>query len=149
MARLGPTRIPLHPAHRRRPEVETRASEDLGCFDLSKGRTENPKTPHEVSDEVGKPVHRFGQTDERIRAFLIETPHPGSDGERGHQEDPGSLGEGPATCGPKLEDRQTLGGRIMWTSMRLKLLHAGILDADLLAEQLDLLLEPVVFGLPP
>src|SRR6266571_5341165 len=89
LSRLGPSRVPLHAANGRRPEVESGAGEDLGDFHLPEGRTEEFETPHDVAYEVGKLVHRFRQADERVRALLIETPHPRGDGERGHQEDPG------------------------------------------------------------
>jgi len=128
--------------------VETGAGEDLGSFHFSECRTQNLETPHEVRDEIGKPVHRFGQADERIRAFLIETPHPGRDRERGHQEDSGGLGKRPTPSGAKFEGRQSLRGRIMGSSVGLELLHAGILDADLFSQELDLLLQPITLGPP-
>jgi hypothetical protein len=37
----------------------------------------------------------------------------------------------------------------MGPSVSLKLHHPGIFDADLFSQELDLLLEPVTFGLPP
>jgi hypothetical protein len=83
-----------------------------------------------------------------VRSFLIETPHPGGDGERRHQEDPGGLGERPAASGAKLENRQPLCRRIMGPSMCRKLLHAGILDSGLFAQQLGFRLEPITFGPP-
>jgi len=109
-------------------------------------RTENSKTPHEVGDEVRKLVHRFGQTDERIRALLIETPHPGGDGERAQQENTSGLGESPTPCGAKFEDRQPVSGWIMGPSMGFDLLHTSILDANLLTKDLDLVLKPVLFS---
>ncbi len=87
--------LPQHSAHRRRGEVETRAGEDLGDLDLAQGGAENFEAPHEVADEVGELVHRFGQTDESSRSFLVETPHPGGDGEGSDEEYSGGLGEGP------------------------------------------------------
>ena len=73
---------------------------------------------------------RLRQTDECIGPLLIQTPHPGRDGEWSYQEDPGGLGKRPAASGAKLKDRQSLGGRIMGTPVGLELLHAGILDAN-------------------
>jgi len=44
-------------------------------------------------DHYRKPVDGFGQANERFRAFLIESSHPGGDGERAHLKDPSRLGE--------------------------------------------------------
>jgi len=128
--------------------VKTGAGENLGNFHLPEGGAEGSETLYEVSDEIGELVRWFRQADERIGPLLIETPHPGSNRERSYEKDPGSLGKGPAASGSKFQNRQSLGGRIMGASVRLELLHAGILDADLFAKEMDFLLEPVAFGLP-
>jgi len=127
--------------------VETRAGKDLSSFHFPEGRTESFQAPHDVANELGKAIDRFGQLDERIRTFLLETPHPGSDGERAHQEDSSRLGEGPATGGTKFEDCESRSRRIMGPSMRLQLFHSGILDANLFSQELDLLPQPVLFSL--
>src|SRR5713101_8287592 len=119
--------------------METRAGQNLGNLDLAQGRAEDPETLHEVADELRELVHRLGQADERIRPLLIETPHPRSDGERSHQEDPGGLDGRPAACGTKLEDCQPRYGWIMGSSVCFELLHAGVLYSDLFAQELDLL----------
>jgi hypothetical protein len=106
VSRFGPPRILLHSANRRRSEVEARAGENLGGFHFSQGRTENLEAPHDVTDEVGKLVHRFGQTNQGVGSFLVETPHPGGDGERAHLKDPCRLGERPGSGGSQFEDRQ-------------------------------------------
>jgi len=137
--RLGPSRVPLHPANGRRPEVEARPGQDLGAFHFSESRAEDLEALHEVSDKVRKLVHRFGQTDERIRPFLVETAHPRRDREWSQQEDPSGLGERPAADGAKLEDRESRGRRIVGAFVGVELLHAGILDSDLFAQELDLL----------
>jgi len=127
--------------------MEPRTGEDLGCFHLSKGRAQNLETPYEIGDEVREPVHRFGQADQGIRAFLLETPHPGSYGKRAQLEDAGGLSERPATGGTKFENRQPRGRRIMRPSVGLDMFHPGVLDADLLAQEQDLLPQPVLFSL--
>src|SRR5436309_13190617 len=91
---------------------------------------------------------RLRQTDECIGPLLIQTPHPGRDGERSYQEDPGGLGKRPAASGAKLKDRQSLGGRIMGTPVGLELLHAGILDANFFSKQLGFLLKMVSLSSP-
>ena len=143
---LGPPRIPLHPANRRRAEVETSAGENLSELHFPEGGTEDLETPHEVGDEIGELVHWFGQADQGIGAFLLETPHPGGYGERAHQKDACGLGKVPAPRGRKFENRLALRRGIMGASVRLELLHAGILYADLLAKELDFLLQAIPFS---
>src|SRR5215510_3094718 len=120
--------------------MESRTGENLGGFHLPEGRAQSLETSYEIGDDVRKPVHRFGQTDKRVRTFLIETPHPRGDGEWADQENTSGLGESPTPCGAKFEDRQPVSGWIMGPSMGLDLFYPGILDADLFAQELDLLL---------
>jgi hypothetical protein len=148
VSRLGPRRIVLHPANRCRTEVEARAGENLGGFHFPEDGTQDFQALHDVVHEVREFVHRLGQTDERIRTFLIESAHPRGDGERTYQEVSGGLGERPAADGAKLKDCQSRSWRVVGSSMGLKLLHPGILDADLLAKEMDFLLQPVPFGPP-
>src|SRR5207249_2888597 len=138
-----PFPVAKHPTYRRWGEVKTGAGENLSEFHLLEGRTEDLEAPHEVGDEIGELAHRLGQADQCVRALFIETPHPGGDGEWAHEEDAGGLGEGPPTSGAKFEDRQPLRCRIMGPSVCLELLHAGILDTDLFAKELDLLLQAI------
>jgi len=79
IARLGLSRIVQHPPHRGGSEMETRPGEDLSYLHLPQRWAEDSEPLHEVGDEIGESVHRFGQADEGIRALLIETPHPGGD----------------------------------------------------------------------
>jgi hypothetical protein len=83
----------------------------------------------------------------RFRPFLIETPHPGGDGERAYLEGPGRLGKRPAPSGAKLEDCELRGRRIMGPSVGLELLHAAIPGTDLFSQKLDLLLRALPFGI--
>jgi hypothetical protein len=129
--------------------VEPGAGEDLSSFHFPESRTEKLESFHEIPDEVRKLVHRLGQANERIRSFFVEPPHPGGDGERTHQEDSSRLGEGPASGGAKFEDRQSVSGRIMGSSVGLDLLHASVLDADLLTKEMDLLPESILLCLLP
>jgi hypothetical protein len=41
-------------------QVETGARKDLGGFHLPEGGTEVLQTPHQVADELGKAIDRFG-----------------------------------------------------------------------------------------
>jgi hypothetical protein len=68
------------------------------------------------------------------------------DGEWADQEDTSGLGESPTSCGAKFEDLESRGRRIKGRSVRLELLHAGILDTDLFAKELDLLLLAIPFS---
>jgi hypothetical protein len=54
------------------------------------------------------------------------------------------LFEGPAPRGTKLEDRHALYRPIMRSALRHELRHTGIFEAEFLAEQGTLLVEPVV-----
>ena len=49
----------------------------------------------------------------------------------------------------EFQDGHAVAGRVMRAAGGGDLLHAGVLDADLFAEQLDLLLEPILFGRQP
>jgi len=63
LTRLGPPRIPLHPANCRRPKVETRAGGNLSDLYLAEDGAEGLQAPHDVMHKIGKPVHRLGQAD--------------------------------------------------------------------------------------
>ena len=93
LARLGPPCIPLHSANCGRPEVETRAGEDLGGFHVPEGGAEDFQAPHDVTDELGKSIDRFGQLNERVGPLLVEPGYPGGDRERAHLKDLRHLGE--------------------------------------------------------
>jgi hypothetical protein len=126
--------------------MEPRTGEDLSEFHLAESRTENLESLDEVSDEIGEPVHWLRLADECVRPLLIETAHPGSDGERAHQEDASGLGEGPAADGTKFENGQSGSRGVMGSPVRLNLLHSGVLDANLFAQELDFLAKPVLFS---
>jgi hypothetical protein len=130
-ARSWPSSIVKHPTHRRWGEMQTGASEDLGDLHVPEGRAESFQAPHDVTDELGKAIDRFGQLDECVGPFLFESGHPRGDGERAHQEDPRRLSESPAASGAKLENGQSGCRGIVRSSVRLDLLHPGVLDADL------------------
>jgi hypothetical protein len=149
VARSRPSRVFQHPAHGSRAEVESRASKNLCDLDPPHRGAKNLEAPQEIADEVRKPVHGLGQAEERVRSFLVEAPHPGGDGERGHEESPGRLGRRPATLCMKLENCQSRRGWIMGTFLGVDLLPAGILDAAFFSQQENLLLQAVGFGLAP
>lgn len=123
------------------------ASENLSDLHFPERRAEDFQAPHEVTHELGKAIDRFGQPDERGRPFLVEPCHPGGDGERAHLKDPRRLGERPAPDGAKFENGKSRCRRVVGSSVRLDLLHACVLEADLLAQELDLLPKPILLGL--
>src|SRR5437867_5718442 len=81
-----PPSVPKHSSDRRRPQMESRTGQDLSEFHLPQRWAEDSETFDEVGNKLRELVHRFGQADQGIRAFLIETPHPGRNREGGHQE---------------------------------------------------------------
>ena len=68
--------------------------------------------------------------------------------ERSDEERSGGLGEGPGSRGPELQDGESLGGRIVRPSLGFEAPHAGILDADLLTQEKNFLLQAVGLGSP-
>jgi len=70
--RSWPFPIVKHLSHSCWGKMKTSASENLGNLHLAEGGAEYFQTPHGVTDELGKAIDRFGQLDERIRAFLSE-----------------------------------------------------------------------------
>jgi hypothetical protein len=135
-----------HPAYRRWPEVKTCTGENLGGLHFPERRAEGFQAPHEVTHELGKPIDWFGQLDERVRSFLVESRRPRGDRKRAHLKNPRCLGERPAPDGAKFENGKSCCRRVVRSSVRLDLLHAGILDANLLTQELDLLPQPTLFS---
>jgi hypothetical protein len=114
-----------------------RARENPGDPDSPHRGAKHLQPPDEVADELREPVHRLGQTDERVGPFLIEG---------GDEERPGGLGHRPTTGGSQIENRQSLDRWIVRPFLGREVLHAGVLGPALLAQQPDLLLEAVGFG---
>ena len=75
------------------------------------------------------------------RSVLVEPDHPGGDGRLRDEESLGGLRCRPAPSGAELEDREALHRRVVRTAMRRDALHASVLDAQLLAEQGQLVLQ--------
>ena len=145
-ARSWPFPIAKHPAHGCWGEAQTGASEDLGDLHFSESGAWEFQASHQVADELGKAIDRFGQLDERVGPLLIEPCHPGGDCERAHLKDPRRLGERPATDGAKLENGQSRCLGVVGSSVGLDLLHSGVLDASLFPQELNLLPKPVLFS---
>jgi len=145
-ARFRSSRGPHHPPHGCRGKVKAGAGKYLGDLHHSQARAKDLQTAHQVAHEIGESIHRLWQPDERIRPFLVESSRPGGDGERCHEEGLGGLDKGPAAGGSEFQDRQPGRGWIIGSAMGPDLLHAEVLDADLLAQDRDFPLEPLDFG---
>jgi hypothetical protein len=89
--------------------VQTCTGKNPGDPDSPHGGAQDFQPTDEVADEVGKPVHRLSDLEERIGPFFVKARRPGGDGEGSHEKDACGLGEGPGLRGPKLQDRQALG----------------------------------------
>jgi hypothetical protein len=113
----------------------------------AQARAEDSQPPHEIADEIGKPVHGHRQSEERVGPFLFQPARPRGDGEGTHEKSSGGLGEGPAAGCAEFDDRQPGRGWIIGASVGLDLFHAGVLDANLLAQERDLTSKPFEFGL--
>jgi len=59
------------------------------------------------------------------------------------------LSKRPTAHGPKLENRRPLDRRVMWAALSRDLFHPGVLDAQSLPEQEDLLSKPGELRLQP
>lgn len=133
--RLRRSRRMQHPADRGRAEVQTRTGQNPGDLDSPHSGAKDLEPSYDVADELGEPVHRVGETDKRVGTVFIETGRPGRDSEGSHEERARRLGEGPGSHRPKLQDGQALSRRVVGSLRGFEMLHAGVLDADLLAGQ--------------
>lgn len=134
-----------HSVDGRGGEVKTGTRKDLRDLDLPHPWTEDLEAPDNVADELGEPVHRLVQRKESMGPLLVEARGPGGDGEGGDQEGPGGLSEGPGSRGPQFQDGEALGRGIVGPFLGFEVLHAGVLDADRLAQEPNLLLQAVQF----
>ena len=132
------------PTDRRRGEMQTDATEQLGNLDLAHGRAEDLEPTDDVGNEVGKLVDGLSHPDDRVRSLFVQTSGPRGDGCRGDQETAGGLCGVPAACGTKLEDGESLGWEIMGASLGRDPQHAGALDPHLFGQQRDFLTQAVV-----
>jgi hypothetical protein len=128
------------------PRMEAGPGKDLGDLYLSQHRTEGLQLLDHVPNKVRILVHRLRQLDQGIRTLLDHAFEPGGDGFGRYEECLGCLLQGPIAGCPKLKDSHSLGRRVIWSSMRRQLCHAGLMDAELLTEQGDLLMGAVKIG---
>jgi hypothetical protein len=128
----GPFREPLDGA---RSQDNARAGEQLSDAHLAHGRQGGFELLDELGDKVGEAIDGSSHLDERLLALVVEALHPGGNGGRGQEEAARGSGSAQAGCGAEGEDGKPLGGRIERALARRDLLHPGILDAELLAEQ--------------
>jgi len=114
--------------------VETRTGENPGDPYSPHSGAKDLQPPHDVADEVGEPIHRFRQPNESLNPVLVDPRRPGGDGQGSYEKAACSLGEGPRSRGPKLQDGQAFGRRVVRSFLDINVLHAGILDAHLFTQ---------------
>jgi len=83
------------------------------CKTLAHRWTEHLESSHDVTNEIGEPVHGIASLDERPRAFLVQPTHPGRDGGRGDEHASGGLRHRQGPGGPQLHDGKPFGGRVV------------------------------------
>ena len=98
---------------------------------------------HDDTHEVGKPIHRHRHPHERLLPLFVEPPHPRRDRRRRQQKRPRGLRRAPAASRAEPQDREPLVSGMPRTLLSRNAREPRVLDADLLAKQRDLLLEPV------
>ena len=137
---------PDHPLDGSGPQVKSRPREELRDLALTERRAQGLESLDDVPDEVRESVEWLSELDEGGISLLVDPLQPRGDGCRPDEEGLGGLGKRPSADGLEFKDGHAFGGRIVWPSARIELGHASVLDADLLAKEFDLLLEPVALG---
>lgn len=105
--------------------------------------------PHEVPDEVGIAVDRFGGLDQRTFAGLIETAHPDQESLQVNEEDAGGFLQRPASGRSELQDPHALGGRVVRSATGAGPLPSAILDRQFFPQQSDLGVRLLELGAEP
>jgi hypothetical protein len=126
--------------------MQSGTAQYIGNAGLAHGRAESLQPPDEVGDEGWEPVDRLGCLDKSFGAFFVEATHPGRNGCGCHAHVFGGLLQRPAAGGPQFENGQSLHRLIVRPAMAGDALHAGILEAHLLAEKVKLLAKAVDLG---
>ena len=130
-------------------QMEPGSAEHLGDLLLPQRRAENLQPLHEIANQLGELVDRLKGLHQGVGSCLIDSPNPGTDGLRRHQEYLGSLLQGPTSGGAQFENRHPLGGRVVRPPLGIDLRHPDILDAYLLPTQGHFLLEAIALGFQP
>jgi hypothetical protein len=125
------------------------SGEDPRDAPSSHSGAEHLQASDEVAHEVREPIHRLVELDEGVRALIVQAFRPRRHGERGHQKPASGLGQRPAPCGSKFEDREPLDRWVVGPPLRRDALHPGVLDSNLLVEEGDLGPKAVILGLEP
>ena len=138
-----------HPPNGRRPEVEAGSAEHPGDLPGAHRGAERLQPADDVRNEVGETVYGFGESHERVGSLVVESVHPGRDGERGDEEPSSGLSQRPTSGGAQFEDREPVGRGVMRSALGGDTLHPDVLDSQLLLKQRDLAPESIVLGLEP
>ena len=126
--------------HGGRAQVQTGSGEHLGDLDLAQRRAKGLESADEVAGQRGELVHRRGELDQGVRAFLVDAAEPRGDGGGGEEKLLGGLFQRPAAGRLEFQNGHAFGGRVERAAARVNPHHAGVLDADFFPEQLHLLL---------
>jgi|TARA_B100001964_G_scaffold39812_1_gene43539 hypothetical protein len=115
-------------------------------FAFTERRAERLESLDDIADEVRELVDGLSESDQGCVPGLVDSLQPGGYGCWFYEEDLGGLGERPCPSGFEFEDGHSFDRGVVWSAVRIDLGHASVLDAEFLTEQLDLLIESVVFG---
>jgi len=107
---------------------------------------DNAQLLNQMVDEVRVPVDGASHLDQGRRALLIYALEPASDRDGADQNGRGGLLFVPPTAGLELKDGEPVCRRVARAMTCREASHAGVLDAQFLAQQLDLGPQPFVVG---
>jgi len=148
--RLKSNRIlPEHAPGRRWSEMEPSPAKHLGDLGLAQPRAHYLEPLHEVADQVRELVDRLLQSQQGVRPLFIDPRHPCRHGGERQGEAIRGLLRRPTASSPHLEDRHALEWRVEGSPVRMEPCHPGVLDAELLLEKGQRLLQAVDLGLRP
>ena len=129
-----------YPSDRRCCEMKSAARKHASDPSSPHSRTEDLESPYQVADQLRKPIDGLSHLNERVGSFVIESLGPRGDRQRGYEEPSRGLRPRPAPGRAQFENREPLGRRVVRPALRVGPLHAGVLDAQLVAKQPDLAL---------
>ena len=115
--------LPQHASDRRRAELKTCASHNLGQSLGPDGREQSLQLPHEVAHDVGVAVDRLQRLYERPLLILVDASHPVLQGLQIDEEHASDPVQCPAPGCSELQDAQALDGRVVGSA-------AGVMPAS-------------------